>query len=419
MKKIAIAIQNNVDSNYKKWAKEATDEFLQMFPEYKNSFSIEIRDDANINDKEISQAQYDALPNDSYKQKFIKSTNGKWLVPYKSLEWTLAQAKKTSTQNTPNRVDVRKVMSLQADRIENQAQDEIVVSLVKGQFNPYCYGYAYEKYGSVLAVDACRDEEFFKTIFIHELGHVFRATSKDRDNTVEINGSHCTNNLCIMGASNYDKLTEERVERKNRGQPPFCDECISSMREYMENMPELVKELQSEQFNQHLPVLPHNNDNWKNSYREFYRNVAERDGNKYLEDNKSKNYIARIKKNDGSTLEIEANNEYHVALGAKDCNGDDDIPSLDDMRDLVKLAQSKKSGMNFGKDNDAEFNGRLLIACLEAKPKPLDMSNKPIVNHEFLEQLRPETRRHLRNILNSQQNGNNATILAMQQRRGR
>ena len=167
--------------------------------------------------------------------------------------------------------------------------------------------------------------------------------------------------------------------------------------------PELTREVHVEHFRGSLPVLPHNNDNWKNDYRTFYQGVAQRDGDTYVESPDSANYLARIKRTDGSTLEIEANNEYNVALGATNTSDGTDIPSLKDMRDLVKLAQSKNSGMDFAADNDPEFNARLLIACLEAHPQPLKMRNQPEVTPEFLAQLKPETKRQLLFAMNPPQ----------------
>lgn len=400
MKKIVIHSQDGINPQVKLWAREAAQEFLDMFPEYKNSFQIAFRDDEQSLHKEITQAEYDALPDSHYKRQFIKTTEGTWLVPYESMAWFLAQAKKPNPRGGPDKIDVSNLMALQKARIEQKANDEVVVSLVKGEFKQSCYGYAFEKFGSVLSVDACREKEFFKTIFIHELGHVFRATHEHRGHIIKQKGFHCTNHLCIMGAGNYEQLRDERLRRKALGHPPFCDECIASMREYMEQMPELTKEIQVEQFYRNLPELPHNNDEWKREFRTFYQNVANRDGDIYSEDDTAHNYIARIKRSNGTSLEIEANNEYNVAIGAKDTNGRDEMPSIKDMKDLVKLAQSKNSGMNFGKDNEPEFNARLLIACLEATPQPLEMRNQPEITSEFLTQLQPETRRHLQSALN-------------------
>lgn len=407
MKKIVIASQNGTNPQFKKWAKEAVSELLQMFPEYKNSFQIEFRDDTHATHKEITQEEYDRLPDDAQKQLFIKASNGKWLVPYESMDWYIAQAKKANLRRGEDAVDLRALSVLNQRYIEDKAPDEITCNLIGENFQPYCYGYGVE--GKLLVISTtnpcCQNEDFFKTIMIHEFGHILRATHADRDHISNTDkGAHCTNDRCIMGESDYPGLARERVERKRRGQPPFCDECIASMRAYLEQMPGLTKEIQVQQFSEQLPVLPHNDNSWKKEFREFYQNTAQRDGGVYLEDRKSSNYLARIKRQDGSSLEIEANNDYHIALGAKTAEGTDTVPSLQDMRDLVKLAQSKNSGMDFGKDNEPEFNARLMIACLEVKPQPLDMRNQPDITPDFLNSLKPETRQQLQALLHSRQN---------------
>ncbi len=411
MKKFVIHTPNGINPSQKLQTKQAVEEFISMFPEYRNSFKVEFRDDANVTGKEIDQAQYDALPDNEQKRKFIKSSRGTWLVPHQSMEWYIL-----SSQNSNGEINVQNVAKLHGERISEADSNEIPICIVNGNVSPFCYGYTggtittfpdgrqVENSAVILSAKNCgNDPEFFKTIVIHELGHVFNATHSGRAHTVQQNGPHCTNALCIMGASNYQQLRDERLRRKNNVQPPFCDECIESMREYMSHMPELVREVHVERFRGCLPVLPHNNDNWKNDYRTFYQNVAQRDGDTYVESPDSVNYLARIKRADGSTLEIEANNEYNVALGATNTSDGTDVPSLKDMRDLVKLAQSKNSGMDFAADNDPEFNARLLIACLEARPAPLKMRNQPEVTPEFLAQLKPETKRLLQATLNPQQ----------------
>ena len=202
-----------------------------------------------------------------------------------------------------------------------------------------------------------------------------------------------------MGDDNYEQLAREYKQRKLNDKPPFCNDCIAAIRDCMSRMSDLTKEVVLQEFIQTLEPEPHNDNEWKHGLREFYQAVAQRDGSTYKEDRKSSNYMAKIVRTDGSSLSIEANNEYHVALGASDKNDVPDVPSLEDMRDLVKYAQSKNSGMTFGKDNEPEFNARLMIACLEAKPQPLKMRNQPKIDEAFLSKLSAETRRHLKIVL--------------------
>ena len=411
MKKIVIYVQDGVSPLHKKWANEAAQEFVAMFPEYKNSFKIEQKDDAHASNKDISQAQYDLLPDGEHKRKFIKTTSGTWLVPYESMAWYVAQASLGLQKGV---VDAYKMAKAQADFLDNNNSNDVFISIVKGNFKvpndtEVLYGLTHDNKTITLSAAACGEENLFKTIFIHELGHVFKATHDSRAHITQdpSKGTHCTTPACIMGDDNYEGLAIEYQNRKMRKQPPFCDECIAAIRECMSHMPELVKEVQSEQrapqpedeFIETLPVLPHNNPSWKKDLRLFYKQVAEDHHYEYKENRLSENYMAKLKKSDGSILNIEANNEYHVALGATDGNGNSDIPSLQDMRDLVKYAQSKNSNMNFGKNNEPEFNARLMIACMEAH---CEMKNQPQITPEFLAHLTPQTRQMLQNTLHPQ-----------------
>lgn len=428
MKKIVIASQDGTPPQFKKWAKDAVVEFLAVFPEYKNSFGIVFRDDAHATHKKISQAEYDRLPDDGQKLLFVKDDDGNWLVPYESMAWYLAQAKKANLRRGSDTVDLSVLNALNGAYIGEKAPDEIICNLIGDRFSANCYGYGAQ--GRMMAIStsnpACQDEEFFKTIMMHELGHIFRATHIDREHTVydPVAGDHCTNSDCIMGDRDYERLSQERLARKARGNPPFCNECIAAMREYMENMPELTKEVEVQhifqperpEFVAQLPELPHNDDSWKDGIRAFYRNVSAREGSVYKEAEDKINYLAKLERLDGSVLEIEANNEYNVALGAKNKDGQDEVPSLQDMRDLVKLAQSKNSGMNFAEGNEPEFDGRLLIACLEAKPQPLDMKNKPELTPEFLAQLTPATKQKLQDLTHG---GSNFALMARRRANGR
>ena len=148
-----------------------------------------------------------------------------------------------------------------------------------------------------------------------------------------------------MGESGYIGLTQERLERKKKNQPPFCDECIASMRATLENMPGLVKAVAVSHDNA-LPVLPHNNDNWKDGWRKHYQAVAARDKAVYHEDAKNPNFVADITRADGSKLNLEANNEYNLSMGIVRDDGTDDIPSVKDFADVVAKAQKITARLN-------------------------------------------------------------------------
>lgn len=400
MKKIVIHTQKGIKPELKLTAKQAVEEFLNMFPEYKNSFKIEFRDDHFFIEEAINKSRVPERPNEINATKLTEILN-RDVCDNKRFE----------------EIPLCLVNDYIFDKKKDYYDREILTDClgltgsVKNESNN-------KEYCSVaVSAKACgADKELIKTIFIHELGHVFNATHENRKN---VSGFHCENDLCIMGARNYPILSRERLRRKNKksklypnGRPPFCDDCIASMREYLSHMPELVKEVNvqpreetkttpvinhPEILREILLVLPHNDPSWKKDLRAFYKQVANDNDYEYKEKLLSGNYLARMKRQDGSVLDIEANNEYNIALGARDAEGNADIPSVEDMRDLVKYAQSKGSNMNFGKKNEPEFNARLMIACLEAK---LKMRHAPKVDDTFLAQINPETKERLQKLLN-------------------
>lgn len=411
MKKLILETPTGTPPHYKIWAKEAAQEMLSMFPEYKSSFQIEFDDCHPKNKTEISVAEYTALPNDELKSKYFKLPNGRYLVPYASEKWFLAVASEQNKAKGINAVDMEHYARLKAEKMLREKSQDLVVTLLNQPIEPKFYGYGIEKLNSVLSLENCTDKELFITIFIHEFGHILNATHAARPHIKDNPdlGIHCTNNKCIMGESGFVGLTQERLDRKQKGQPPFCDECIASMRQTLENMPGLVKAVTISHQN-NLPVLPHNNDNWKDGWRQHLKAVAARDNATYHEDLKNKNFVADITHADGSKLNIEANNEYNLSLGAQKANGEDDIPSIKDFSDIVSKAVKDNCQIEFANIEDDEFKARLLIACLESSPR-VKTKGAPHISKEFLQNLDSKTKTRLQKALknqNSNQGQNNS-----------
>lgn len=407
MKKLIIEAPSGLDPKYKLWAREAAGEMLSLFPEYKSSFQIEFDELCRHGQTEIDQAAFDRLPDDEFKRKFVRLSNGKYLVPYASETWYLAQSSAENRANGIDAADMEKYGKLKAEGMLHRKSQDIVVSLLGSDIQPAFYGYGIEGLNAVISTPNCNDKEFFITIFMHEFGHILNATHERRPHTKDdpALGVHCTNDKCIMGESNYHDLTRERLERKRKNRPPFCDECIAAMREKLENMPGLTKAVAVSHANA-LPVLPHNDDNWKNGWRTHYRAVAARDKFTYHEDVKNPNFVAEITRNDGSKLNIEANNEYNLSLGAQTADGKDDIPAIKDFADVVAKAAADNSVIEFASIRDDEFKARLLIACLEASPR-MKTNKAPNITPAFLKNIDPKTKARLQKALTgNRQHGN-------------
>ena len=403
MKKIIIETPAGTNPKYKLWAKEAAEEMLSLFPEYKSSFKAEFSDCRPQNKSEIDVSEYVSLPNDDYKKKFIKLPNGNYLVPYASEQWYLMAASEENRRKGINGVDMAKYGQLKAENMIRTNSQDLVVSLVNEKIEPAFYGYGIEKLNAVLSTQTCDDKELFITIFMHVFGHILNATHDQRGNThydADL-GTHCTNDKCIMGERGYVGLTQERLARKKKNQPPFCDECIASMRETLENMPGLVKAV-TVSHNNVLPVLPHNNDNWKAGWRKHYQAIAARDNNIYHEDTKNPNFVADITRADGSKLNLEANNEYNLSMSAVKSDGTDDIPSVKDFADVVARAAKENCQIEFASIEDDEFRARLLIACLEAQPR-MKTKGAPSITPTFLRNIDSRTKQRLEKAMRANQ----------------
>lgn len=402
MKKIVIETPSGTSPQHKLWVQEAAREMLEIFPEYKSSFKIEFDDCRPQQKTEIAQADFARLPDDDYKKKFIQLPNGSYLVPYASERWYLEQASAGNRQKGLTGVNMEEYARLKAENmIRNQSQD-LVVTLLNEKIEPSFYGYGIEKMNAVLSTLACDDKDLFITIFMHEFGHILNATHQQRPHTKDNPdlGIHCTNDKCIMGENGFVGLTQERLSRKQKGQPPFCDECIASMRETLENMSGLVKAVTVSHSNA-LPVLPHNNDNWKNGWRSHYKAIAARDKTVYHEDVKNPNFVADITRADGSKLNVEANNEYNLSLGIVTADGRDDIPTINDFADVVAKAAADDCQIEFADIADEEFKARLLVACLEASPR-MKTKGAPNITAAFLKKIDAQTKLRLQKAMQRQ-----------------
>jgi predicted Zn-dependent protease len=67
-------------------------------------------------------------------------------------------------------------------------------------------------------------QQFFVHVVTHKLGHMFGAASKDRRNTEENLGSHCTN-FCVMKQRLTIGYTKAHARRLASRQDKFCYDC--------------------------------------------------------------------------------------------------------------------------------------------------------------------------------------------------
>lgn len=90
------------------------------------------------------------------------------------------------------------------DYFKNYPYNPIILATDKDLYSDktnYCLGATTNYYGKNIVIISQKRIEYFDHLIIsttHELGHVFGAASKNRKNTEENLGIHCTNPNCVM-----------------------------------------------------------------------------------------------------------------------------------------------------------------------------------------------------------------------------
>ena len=101
----------------------------------------------------------------------------------------------------------------------------------------WCLGRSEENKGCIISIARFLDSnnkldiEGFKTVLMHEFGHIIGLTNENRVHTEKNLGAHCTNDGCIMQQrldGDFREITQERLRKKRNGQPPICQDCIDA-----------------------------------------------------------------------------------------------------------------------------------------------------------------------------------------------
>ena len=412
MKTFYFNFEDGLEQKYIDWAKEAVQDFINLFPEYKNNFAT---DEKNISYDDLEILQKLAAHNKqvyeertrtgqstedfdeaSFWQMFEKLPDGSYKA---SFEKQIALA----TRN--GMIDIQKLSRLQADSAGNMysASTPIFVNITKQKAQGNIRGISGEL-GLNVSAGTCANlgytgedlKNYFKDIIIHELGHTFNATHEKRQNTVENLGSHCTDKNCLMYEYAY---TNESFNRRKKLKEPFCADCMTSMRDFMQNRLHFTKTKE----NQTLYVNQGNDNqktdenepnavvdkDFKKVLREIFQPSAEKQKAEYKEDIKAPDYRAEIKHANGSVDKIVAKSANNITLSAKDKDGNVKIPNMQRFRDIVALAKKQGSIIEFGDIKSPDFKARLMLACMEAKPA-MQMVGAPELNDAFLQTIQDE-----------------------------
>jgi len=411
-KPINLHSGNGVENKYTKWATEAIEEFLRLFPEHADKFDIhpdKITDNKEVCSKEYYEAVLATIQSKvpelefHLKKVYKKQADGSYTTSLKDI---FEQAKGSTGLALPI------IQGLRYNRNNHESAYEVVVFDERATMRKNG-GYVIGMAGRNALYLSTKDlsgqplsEKDFKDLVIHEFGHVFDATFMKRqgqNSVVERLGPHCTDKCCQMYEYAYQKQYLDGNYR-SRGENPFCDDCMREMKRRMDGLFSSQTSVNS------LPLpetklpseanLQNAKKEFKKPLRHFWSSVATQEKSAYLEDFHSPNYRATITRKDGSSTILEASGENKLSLSAKDAKGKPKVPDYKYFKDIVAYAKSRNTSVTFGNIPNEEFKARLLAACMEADVKTI---GAPMLDKTFLGKITPETKTILETLQNKNQ----------------
>lgn len=260
-KKLVLEFETGLPPKYKKWAKEAVENFVSLFPEYKDNLSVEL-DSAPVS---LSRTELENIISRSsstqpqlIRDLYEEQSDGTFLRK-DSLDWLVKNSKVSDTVDLGKILDAKTQKHAVPGKQSAYYTDQpLLISVCNqkgcgkngGHYVFGARGVSNSIGGPCIAAKTCEEacqgyseqelEAYFKDIIIHELGHSFNATHEERKNCVENLGPHCTDPACLMYEYAYTSTSFNRrmTEKKDN---PFCKDCMESMREYMQNFLKLER----------------------------------------------------------------------------------------------------------------------------------------------------------------------------------
>lgn len=179
-----------------------------------------------------------------------------FLEPYESIRWYIERAKlQAKLDNRYNRgqICLNTIMNDLANDPYRQKIPQLSILLVKHDLYArrsdntllnYALGIGSENGFCVVSTarfldeNGCLKQEEFKTVLMHEFGHVIGLTPSNRKNSEENLGTHCLDEYCIMqqrANGDFRDVTQMRMAMKENNLPPICDDCIEAGNKYFKN----------------------------------------------------------------------------------------------------------------------------------------------------------------------------------------
>lgn len=228
---VFIVSQTGVNPVYNKWAKEALQEWFEMFPDYKGRYPITDLGAWKDRNSEVDKYQYANLSLNE-KQMCIPMSGGKYLRPYKSVDWFVGKSVLDGINKgfSNNEICSDEFVNLMNQDPTRKDLPQLSISLVKNSLRPnndpdspsFIYGHSSRDVGAVISIGQLENmplqqrEMFFKALVMHEFTHV-----------CSVREGHCLNKDCIMENWNTDIVNAWQKNKAN-DKPPLCAECWAS-----------------------------------------------------------------------------------------------------------------------------------------------------------------------------------------------
>lgn len=169
---------------------------------------------------------------------------GNTLNAYESVDWYCSYA----LDENRNQLHCGKLMEALVAEPWQQNEPHLDIVILKDDLFDtgnnacnWCLGYGVRGYMAISSFNRIQNVsnnrriqlECFKTIVMHEVGHMLGLVNENRTDIVDNLGWHCTNNKCIMrqGLRVYDwvQYTFERQQSSS----PLCLHCQQDLRNYV------------------------------------------------------------------------------------------------------------------------------------------------------------------------------------------
>ncbi len=219
-------------------AVQGVSEMMACFPKYEKMYPV-----SNLKNWQSDNA--------------LAIRNGQtFLEPYESVRWYIERAKlqaKLDNRYERGQICLNTLMNDLANDPYRQKIPQLSILLVKHDLYArqsdntllnYALGIGSENGFCVVSTARFLDEngylkqEEFKTVLMHEFGHVIGLTPSNRRNSEENLGTHCLDESCIMqqrANGDFRDVTQMRLAMKQNDLAPICDDCIEAGNRYFEH----------------------------------------------------------------------------------------------------------------------------------------------------------------------------------------